>query len=229
MTEKHSFWSTIPGILTGLAGMITALGGLLLVLFQTGLLGGNGDNGAYQEETTVKQTVSPNVPSEKTPTIAIDVIPPRRATLPPANGEIKRINLLSSENGGQLLVADSNTWLATIDGKERQFSFFALKAEAVFGFKDERPVTFDIFTVLVEETDRRNLKKFELLVGNESPTGLFTSIGKFETLNKKLFNTPYQEFKFQPVTAKYLKVKLLSAHEQTHIQAREFQLMGNYQ
>jgi hypothetical protein len=43
MTEKHSFWSTMPGILTGLAGVISALGGLLLVLFQTGLLDDSGD------------------------------------------------------------------------------------------------------------------------------------------------------------------------------------------
>jgi hypothetical protein len=57
-----------------------------------------------------------------------------------------------------------------------------------------------------------NVKEFELLQGNESPTGFFQSIGKFQTQNVKLFENPYQEFKFSPVTAKYLKVKILSTY-----------------
>jgi hypothetical protein len=40
MAKKQSFWTTVPGILTGLAAVITAVGGLLVVLSQTGLLGG---------------------------------------------------------------------------------------------------------------------------------------------------------------------------------------------
>jgi len=40
MAKKRSFWSTVPGILTGLAAVITAVGGLLLALSQAGLLGG---------------------------------------------------------------------------------------------------------------------------------------------------------------------------------------------
>ena len=39
MNEKHSFWSTIPGMLTGLAAIITAIGGLLIAVSQIGLLG----------------------------------------------------------------------------------------------------------------------------------------------------------------------------------------------
>jgi len=225
MIEKHSFWSTMPGILTGIAGIITALGGLLLVMSQTGFLDENGDKGT----TTFKQSGPPNVPSEKTPAINKVVIPQSITTTSPLSDKIERINLLSIENGGQLLVADSNYWLETIDGDEKKFNFYAGKPEAVFGFKDEQPATFDTFTTLIEGTDDYNLKKFELLVSNESPTGKFASIGKFEAQNVKLFKTPYQEFKFQPVTAKFLKIKLLSAHERRFIGAREFQLMGNLQ
>lgn len=39
MGEKKSFWATLPGILTGLAGIITAAGGLLVILYQIGVLG----------------------------------------------------------------------------------------------------------------------------------------------------------------------------------------------
>jgi hypothetical protein len=48
MGEKSSFWSTIPGILTGIAAVITAMGGLLAILYQTGVIGPekNADNGS---------------------------------------------------------------------------------------------------------------------------------------------------------------------------------------
>jgi len=37
-----SFWRTLPGILTGLAGLVGAVGSLLVGLYATGILGGNG-------------------------------------------------------------------------------------------------------------------------------------------------------------------------------------------
>lgn len=41
-TEK-SFWQTMPGVITAVAALLTALGGLLGVLVQTGLIGGSDD------------------------------------------------------------------------------------------------------------------------------------------------------------------------------------------
>lgn len=39
MSNKKSFWTTVPGILTGTAGIITALGGFIIVLSQVGVIG----------------------------------------------------------------------------------------------------------------------------------------------------------------------------------------------
>ena len=39
MSEKKSFWTTLPGILTGITGVITATGGLLVILHQVGVIG----------------------------------------------------------------------------------------------------------------------------------------------------------------------------------------------
>src|SRR2546429_2483953 len=51
--------------------------------------------------------------------------------------------------------------------------------------------------------------EFELLVANDAPNGTFRSIGKFQTSNAKMMSTGgWQDFKFPPVTAKYLKVRL---------------------
>lgn len=54
--SKQSFWSTIPGLVTGLAGLLTGIVGLVTVLMQLDVLGGNGDNTPGAAVTT---TVAP--------------------------------------------------------------------------------------------------------------------------------------------------------------------------
>jgi len=76
----------------------------------------------------------------------------------------------------------------------------------VFGFKDGRQATFDTFAMDIEGTNPGNIKTFDLLSGKGSPTGHFDPIGTFETQNLKIFATPFQPFRFKPVTARYLKV-----------------------
>jgi hypothetical protein len=133
-------------------------------------------------------------------------------------------NLLTPENGCQLLLVPSDRWLETIDGKENGFW---INGEAVYAFKDERQATFDTLTVLIPETQPYNVKEFELLAGNDSPTGRFESIGRFQTQNIKFVKRPYQEFKFPPVQARYLKVRILSSHGGSReALAYEVQLLG---
>ena len=43
--HRGSFWSTVPGLITGLAGVLTAIVGLITVLIQLGVLGGGGGSG----------------------------------------------------------------------------------------------------------------------------------------------------------------------------------------
>ena len=67
------------------------------------------------------------------------------------------------------------------------------------------------------------------LYGNEDPYGKFESIGKFNTRNVLMVETPYQEFKFAPVRAKYFKVILLSNHQKDgrgSMYVPEFRLFG---
>lgn len=51
-SEKASFWSTLPGILTGIATLITAVAGLLAILYNTGAIG---------NKTPPNNNASPNV------------------------------------------------------------------------------------------------------------------------------------------------------------------------
>lgn len=43
MSEKKSFWASIPGLVTGLAGLLTGLVGLVTVLIQLDIIGGDDD------------------------------------------------------------------------------------------------------------------------------------------------------------------------------------------
>lgn len=223
-SKAQSWWQTLPGILTATAGIITAIAGLIAVLYQVGFVQHN-----KQESVAVAAVSSSAKPAVRADEPRVDA--PLPAQVPQGSTPVssKSINLLAAENGGQLIVASSDEWAGTIDGKEgyNQISYgLKAQAEAVYAFKDERPATIEMFTMLVPGTEDTNVKEFELFIGNDAPTGAFESIGRFKTQNAKLFKTPYQEFKFPPVKAKYLKIKLLSTYGATHPNVPEVQLFG---
>jgi hypothetical protein len=139
------------------------------------------------------------------------------------------MNLLAAENGGHVVAATNDRWPYTIDGDEKNWQYIDIGVTgswAVYGFKDDKPAKFDTFKVLILGTESWNLKEFELLAGNDSPTGKFESIGKFQTENVRFFKDPYQPFKFPPITARYLKVRVISSHGFSSVGAYEFQLLG---
>ena len=49
-SENESWWQTLPGIVTAIAGAITAVGGLLLTLNQIGWIGGSSDVATSTEQ-----------------------------------------------------------------------------------------------------------------------------------------------------------------------------------
>lgn len=144
-------------------------------------------------------------PAEKSASTA----PPSRTPATPVTS--KRVNLLASENGGQLVMAGDPIWMKSITQYEDQQGWAAF-GEAVYAFKDQRAAVFDTFSVLIVRTHEANLKEFMLLAGNDSPTGRFEPIGQFTVQNVRMIASPYQDFSFAPVKAKYLKVKLINTH-----------------
>ena len=149
---------------------------------------------------------------------------PSASTAPPSPTSL---DLLSAENGGQLLLAPNNEWAVVVDGKSDAHESVRVGESAVFAFKGERPATFDSFGMLIPRTGR-NPKEFELFAGDESPTGAFRAIGTFHPQDARVFKTNgWQDFTFPPVTARYLKVRLRSNYEDTvWIELYEFRLTG---
>jgi len=231
--KEKGWWQTVPGILTAAAGIITAVTGLIVALNQAGVFD-RGERKAPPPPTSAERpqpkAEAPPPPPTKgsSETLPPPSAPPSApAPSPGGPAATARVNLLASENGGHLVLASSEDWQATIDGREdfAQISY-GLGKEAVYTFKDERPVTFDTFAMLIPGTENNNIKEFELLVGDGSPTGPFRSVGTFQTQNVRIFKNPYQEFKFSAVTAKYVKFKLISTHGGAHPGVYEFQLWG---
>ncbi|MEP6610006.1 MAG: hypothetical protein ABJA83_15225 [Burkholderiaceae bacterium] len=131
------------------------------------------------------------------------------------------------EHGGQILLAPTNDWAVVIDGKQDDYRSIKVGEEAVFAFKDERPATFRSFGMLIPRTGR-NPKEFELLVSDESPSGPYRTIGTFHPQNVRVMKTGgWQDFTFEPITAKYLKVKLRSNFEEVvWLEVYEFRVSG---
>ncbi|MCW5591854.1 MAG: toll/interleukin-1 receptor domain-containing protein [Burkholderiales bacterium] len=136
-----------------------------------------------------------------------------------------RMDLIALINGGEIVIAPHEHWNAVIDGKDNTYAWVD-GGEGVFAFKEGRAATFDTFAVLVANTDDNNLRDFELLVADHL-AGPFRSIGTFATQNVRIMRNPYQEFRFAPVKAKYLKVRALKSHAGSSTAfAYEFQLYG---
>lgn len=230
--RSRRWWKTMPGVLAATAGVITAVAGLIVVLYQARLFDGKekqlpqtqnrtGSTPFKTEAVPVLPKPAPPAMEEQAPSVA--------KPSPSTQSQSSVINLLSPENGGQVIVATNDRWRYTIDGDEKNWQYIdvgVLGSWAVYGFKDDRPAIFDTFKVLILETESWNLKEFELLAGNDSPTGKFESIGKFQTQNIRFFKNPYQEFKFPAVKARYLKVKVISSHGFSSVAVYEFQLLG---
>jgi hypothetical protein len=230
--RSRRWGKTMLGVLAA-GGVITAVTGLIVVLHRARLFDGQEkqlpQTQNHTESTPSKTEAVPVLPKPAPPALEDQAASVTKPT-PSTQSQSSVINLLSPENGGQALVATTERWRYAIDGDEKSSQYID-GGWAVYGFKDERPASFDAFKVLILGTEGWNLKEFELLAGNDSVTGKFDSIGKFQTQNIRFFRDPYQEFRFPAVKARYLKVKVISPHGGSPcpgclVAVYEFQLLG---
>ncbi|MEA2932933.1 MAG: Abnormal spindle-like microcephaly-assocd, ASPM-SPD-2-Hydin [Actinomycetota bacterium] len=57
MSERKPFWSSVPGVATGVAGVVSAIVGLVGIAVQLGWIGGGDGNGKGDGSTTVSTDV----------------------------------------------------------------------------------------------------------------------------------------------------------------------------
>ena len=213
-----------PGVTASRLGTIKTFGmGAIFALAAMGALWLYGKAG--KERAAEPPVSSAPAPAQSTPNSAAA---PAAAVSGPGRAR-GRVNLLSEEQGGQLLVASSDKWKLLIDGKEDTY-VWTDTGFGVFGFRDGKAALIDTFTVFVPTQSGSNMKDFELFAGNVSPTGPFESIGRFSTQNMRMMQAPYQAFRFPPVKAKYFKLQSLRSHDDSGASfAYEIQLFGELQ
>jgi hypothetical protein len=217
-----------------LAILSAFVGGAGLVYFFTS--GDRSSRGVLREATTEVAGSSTPSPAAATDGLGSAVAgasqqggSPEPARVAPTKG---RINLLSSANGGHLMAAPNDSWRFVIDDDTTRWLYLpAGNGDGVYAFKNEQAATFDTFLMLLEDTAPINIKEFELLAGNEAPLGSFESIGRFQTQNIRLYPSPWQEFKFPPVRARFFKLHVISTWDPTWNgmpKVIEWQLLGSF-
>jgi hypothetical protein len=147
--QGGSFWTTFPGILTGVAGLITAVAGLLVALNQTGVIGDQESTPPTQSTATESSTAGSN-PGE-----GADAIAGRWTGKVRYNGNVYSIDLyvdapcrLHSPCGTIHLSLEPCTGrikLVSVESKTYEFSVDNFTADSGSGCKPGRG---DFFTLL---------------------------------------------------------------------------------
>lgn len=106
--SKRSFFSTIPGLITGLAGLLTGLVGLITVLIQLGVLGGDGSS-STSTGTTVTSAPGPGgqgavgggSPSAEVPTFSVT---PTTLDFKPADPREKTVTVKNTSDSATIRI-----------------------------------------------------------------------------------------------------------------------------
>jgi hypothetical protein len=100
--NKRSFWSSVPGLVTGLAGLLTGIVGLVTVLIQLNVIGGgSSDKTAVTEPTPsagVTTTAPTGVGSTATTELGTFVLSPKPLNFGPADPKVKTVTVKNTSD-----------------------------------------------------------------------------------------------------------------------------------
>jgi hypothetical protein len=136
--------------------------------------------------------------------------PPKPTPEPRPQPVVERpvINLLHASQGGRIVQQPRAGWDSIISGSRSGYIWAITGQEAVFGFKDDHTASFSRFELMVPFAAAQNLRDFQLLAA-DAAEGPYSSLGTF-TARNKASATQYQSFRFSKVSARYLKLRLIS-------------------
>jgi len=115
MSEKKSFWSSVPGLVTGLAGLLTGIVGLVTVLIQLHVIGGDSSK---SKSTSTDAGVTTTVVVPTTTEMGSIAATPRALTFGPTDPKVKTVTVRNTGRSAPITVTQP-----TITGTDRsQFS-----------------------------------------------------------------------------------------------------------
>jgi len=201
---RTSWWHSTPVVVSAIAGLLTAITGLVVGLHQAGVIGGGASD--RSPATAVASTAAPPETAAGPLSFAAPAPPVAAAPSgPPLTGPPGR-NLLSPQYGGRLVAAPTKAWTSANDDVLAQGTTITfLNAFAIFGFQDDRPATFDRFGILVPKADE-NPATIEIAAG-DALTGPFRPLAKVQILNLYVAaNDGWQYFDLPTTTARYVRI-----------------------
>lgn len=142
----------------------------------------------------------------------------------------REMNILAAEYGGQLIASSNASFEKLIDGKsgaQGEGASIKPNEEGIFGFRGGKTALIKKVAMPINEGSTYNCKTVEFYASTTTPTGEYTKIGAFATMNMVFAGNPYQEYAFeQPVKAKYLKIKVIDTHGMYYCILHELQAYG---
>ncbi|GEM_PF-1489083 len=164
----------------------------------------------FGKEATEESVGPGKTPDEpNAPALAPGMFTAKQTSVPQPAGPV---NLALSNNGGKVVAGSREDMGILVDGKNDKYILTQPGHEVIIGFKDNQLAEITKVAVPIFKTQNDNLREFEVLVSPDSPTSGFVSVGTFEAQNIAFLENPFQEFVFDPVRGRYLKLIVKSGH-----------------
>ena len=102
-SPKQSFWTTLPGILTGMAAVLTAAGGIILGLHQSGTLGSKESHREATSTVSEPAAGTSSLPGSTTPPANAQPAIAQPEAAPAKNAPASSTDLMITEKDGTVL------------------------------------------------------------------------------------------------------------------------------
>jgi hypothetical protein len=200
-------WQTRLALVVGGAAFMIGLSVLIFTLRQVGVIG-------PPQHLSDSGTATPSRPSDTQPPGRVQA--PEASAAVPAGVETERVNLLDTDAGARLLYSKPDQemyWNRIFTAAAAVAPGIVIGGFAVVKLPGDKAVSFDTLAILVENAYAAyGPKALALFTSPTSPEGPFIKAAQIAVPNHFIVQQPYQEFRFAPVEARFVKLQVLSSH-----------------